>query len=191
MEWNKTPLTLLTTSCNGAGVSNPIFLGGGHKLNSPNRVYPILSKVNYCIMFTMQAILRIYYSFYCFKAILLCTISIQLVIITKVDHSTLPCILRKVNHFDWLLKEWYSSYIKFASVITLVACKQISNIGIRYFDHRIHTLFVRGTFTARLTSCLTVLDLTIQVNLLLLHHHQGSQIKANKRGGQPYSGTSL
>ena len=56
--------------------------------------------------------------------------------------------------------------------------------------HRILTYFVRGSITVQLTSCLTGLDLTKQVNLLFIHHEQSSWIQTNKTGGQAYSDTS-
>ena len=48
----------------------------------------------------------------------------------------------------------------------------------------------KGTITVWLTSCLTGLDLTKQVNLLLIQHKQSSWIQTNKTGRQPYSDTS-
>ena len=41
-------------------------------------------------------------------------------------------------------------------------------------SHRILTYFVRGSITVWLTSCQTGLDLTKQVNMLLIQHEQSS-----------------
>ena len=47
------------------------------------------------------------------------------------------------------------------------------------------TYFIRGNITVQLTSCLTGLDSTKQVNMLLIQHKQSSwfQTKTNRRSG--------
>ena len=47
------------------------------------------------------------------------------------------------------------------------------------------TYFVKGSITVSLTSCLTGLDSTKQVNMLLIQHQQSSWIQTKQTGGQP------
>ena len=54
-------------------------------------------------------------------------------------------------------------------------------------EQRTLTLFLRGSITVQLTSCLTGLDLTKFVNFYLIQHKQSS---LGQPAGQPYSDTS-
>ena len=53
----------------------------------------------------------------------------------------------------------------------IIDCEHRSS---HYSDQKTLTYFVRGSITARLTSCLTGLDSTNQANMLLIQHKQSS-----------------
>ena len=50
-------------------------------------------------------------------------------------------------------------------------------------NQRTFIYFERGSIAEQLTSCLTGLDLTNQVNLVLIQQKQSSSIQTNKTGG--------
>ena len=52
------------------------------------------------------------------------------------------------------------------------------------------TLTIEGSISVQLTSCLTGLELTKQVKLLLIQHKQSSWIQTKLMVGQTYSDTS-
>ena len=58
------------------------------------------------------------------------------------------------------------------------------------FQQRTLTYIVSGSITVHLTSCLTGLDSTKQVNMLLIQLKQSSWILTSQTGGQPHSDTS-
>ena len=67
-------------------------------------------------------------------------------------------------------------------------CVKIGHCGMRhalwYFRQRTLTYFIRRRITARLTSCLTSLDSTKQVNMSLIQHKQSRWIQTKQRRGR-------
>ena len=80
------------------------------------------------------------------------------------------------------------------SVITFYSGDRSSNPAQVYIsqtlNQRTFIYFERGSIAVQLTSCLTGLDLTNQVNLLLIQQKQSSSIQTNKTGDQSYCDTS-
>ena len=60
----------------------------------------------------------------------------------------------------------------------------------RSAEQRTLTYFIRGSITARLTSCLTGLALTKLVHVYLIQHKQSSWILISQTGGQLFRDTS-
>ena len=96
----------------------------------------------------------------------------------------LAIAVKKSKNCQWnlckVVANWHHRWISgFSILLCFTQSKWTSLLPVQ----RILTNSVRESITVRLTSCLTRLDLTKQVNLLLIQHKKSSWIQAYKTGG--------
>ena len=75
-------------------------------------------------------------------------------------------------------------------MIGLFRLRAVLKVHLHAFLQRTLAYFLRGSITVQLTSCLTGLDSTKQVDILLIQHKRSSWIQTKQTGGQQYSDTS-